>query len=78
MFLEFPFRQIGFSSDEWETMPRTHKVLIRDFYLNGCDDTRTVLYDEYQSDYELNKVKRTYQLSRRPRVQFASTDFTFY
>jgi hypothetical protein len=78
MFLDFPFEQIGFSEAEWEQMPRNHKVLIRDFALNGYDDTRTVLYDEYQSDYELNKVKRKYKLSQRPVVHFSSTDFCIY
>lgn len=78
MFLDFRHRDLGFSDEEWEDMPRTHKVLIRDFALNGYDDIRTVLYDSYESDYELNKVKRVYQLSRRPRVQFSVQDFTIY
>lgn len=78
MFYTFPYWDAGFSEEEWENMPRGDKVLIRDYYLNGRNAIRTVLYDEYMSDYQMDKMHRQYHLEGRPNVCISIDSFNIY
>ncbi len=76
MLYRFPFHLAGFTEDEWETMPRGDRVLVRDYYLNGRDTDQTMLYGEFETDYQPRKVSRKYKLEERPDV-FISLDHFF-
>ena len=76
MFYNFPYLSVGFSHEEWETMPRNHRTVIRDYYLNGRDDTATAIYDEYDTERQVQYIERTYQLRSRPSVEIRLHDFT--
>lgn len=76
MFYRFPYHQAGFSDEEWEVMPRGDRVLVRSYYLNGRDTDQTMLFDEFDTDYQPRKVARKYKLETRPDV-FISLDHFF-
>lgn len=78
MFYHFPFGAIGFTPDEWEIMPRTDRMVIKSWYLNGRNDERTALFEEYESARQVQNVKRRYSLQERPVVHFSWQDFTLY
>lgn len=58
-------------------MPRVDKTLIRDYYLNGRDETQTIIYAEYNSDTQMGHVRREYSLKNRPELQIHIEDFQF-
>lgn len=75
MFYRFPYHQAGFTDDEWELMPRGDRVLVRDYYLNGRDTDQTMLYDEFETDYQPRRAVQRYQLERRPDVSIRLEHF---
>lgn len=69
MFYRFPYIAVGFSDEEWEGMPRGHRVLIRDWYLNGRDRDQTLLYDEFDTYSQVWRIEKKYKLKERPIVK---------
>jgi hypothetical protein len=78
MLPAFPFYKIGFNAEEWLDIPRNDRVLIRDWYMCDMDETHTTIWDEYESEWTINKAKRLYNLETRPVVHFEATTMTFY
>ncbi len=78
MFFELPHQQLGFMDSEWDEMTPGDKRLIRDFALNGYNETRTVLYDHYEDDTRLRKVIHKYDLNNRPKIHVSFTSVHFY
>ena len=77
LFSAFPFFKIGYSAEEWLDIPRNDRVLIRDWYMLDRDETATTVWDEYESEWTIRKVIRTYDLEARPKLHFESTTLTF-
>ncbi len=75
MFYRVPHTALGFSEDEWDTMNRGDRVIIRDYYLNGGDREQTSLYCEYDTIYQVRKVERKYNLEQRPKLVIRFTNF---
>jgi len=78
MFYSLPYQDLGFSDEEWEEVTSGDKRLIRDWVLNGRNETRTVLYDEYIDDSKIRKVIHQYKLTERPHIQLTYSSFTIY
>ena len=77
MYSSFPYYKIGFDAESWLDIPRNDRVLIRDWYMCDCDETHTTIWDEYDSEWTINKTIRTYNLETRPVVHFDYTTMTF-
>lgn len=75
MFFALPIQRLGFTQEKWENMPGGHRRLIRDYVLNGNDREATMLYGEYESDYQIRKVEHIYNLRKMPRLQLSMADF---
>lgn len=68
MFIDFPYRDIGFSDEEWEAIPCGVRRVIRDYYLNRKNADQTMLYCYYDTGYQVRKVEREYKLEERPAI----------
>ena len=75
MFYSLPHKQLGFEDEQWESMPHGHRRIIKSYVLNGCDQTQTTIYDEYDTEQQVRKVEHLYHLSNRPRIQLSLADF---
>ncbi len=78
MFYSLPYWQLGFRDDEWESMTPSEKSLIKDWTLNGRDETRTILYREFIDDTRLRKLIHKFDLYSRPRVQVTLQELHIY
>jgi len=77
MIYDFPYWRIGFHDDEWDMMPCNHRRIIRDFYINNRDDTSTIMYDFFETDFSLRMVKNRYGLESRENLPVGASDFKF-
>lgn len=77
MFFNFPYESIGFSEEEWEDVSRTDKLIIRDFYLNGCDKDQTMLFGFYETDRKVRTAIKKYNLPQRVHPQLSVAMFNF-
>lgn len=77
MFLSFAYHQAGFTDEQWEEIPRTDRVIIRDFFLNGRDVDQTMLYNYYETDSKVRKAVKRYDLKTRMMPHFSLADFSF-
>lgn len=74
MLYELPFWHLNFTQEEWNAIPRGNRTLIRDFILNGYNREKTLLYNEYETDFQLRTVEKKYNLHNRPRVIVRASD----
>lgn len=77
MFFNLRYDLLGFSDNEWWNMTRGDKCLVRDYVLNGYDETQTLMYDEYESARQVRHVTKKYDLEKRPRIALSHSDFHF-
>lgn len=75
MFYNFEPSEAQFSDEEWDTIPRTDKVIIRDWYLNGCNNDQTMMYGFYETEFKVRRAVDKYELRARPRVQLSLASF---
>ena len=75
MFYNFPYQLAGFSHEDWEELPRGDRVIIRDYYLNGMSWEQTLIYDEYETSYQVRKVEIERKLEERPKISIRVADF---
>jgi len=78
MIYNFPYWQAGFHDEEWEDMPCGHKRIIRDFYLNSMEETSTILYDFFDTDFSIRRTVKRYGLNDREKVPVSVADFNFH
>lgn len=78
MFYKLPYEALGFTLEEWDDVTPGDRRLIRDWVLNGRNETRLVLYDEYQDDSKIRKVIHQYKLNERPQIHLTYSSFTIY
>lgn len=71
MLFNFDYLALGFAEEEWELIPRSHKLIIRDFEWNGRDDWQTALFGFYETEDPVRKVVKRYELRRRPHSSLA-------
>jgi len=77
-FFSLPYQDLGFTDTEWEDATPNEKRIIRDWVLNGHNQTRTVIYDFYEDDSSIRKVFTKYRLEERPHIQINFTSFNLY
>ena len=75
MFWRIPHQRLGFSDEEWETMPSGHRRIVKSYVLNGYDREQTSLYEEYETVFQVRKVEKWYGLEQRPKIQLSVDDF---
>ena len=75
MLFDFNFKEVGFSDEEWEEIPRTSKCVIRSYYLNGRDKEETMLYEFLQTDWKVRQTINRYHLKERPVPRISLADF---
>jgi hypothetical protein len=78
MFFQLPYKQLGFTDEEWEEITPGDRRLIRDWELNGRNELRTVLYNDYIDDSKIRKVLHHYQLRERPQIKLTFSSFNLY
>lgn len=78
LFYNFPHQAVGFETEEWESLPRTDRNTIRSYYLNGRDETRTVIFEGFETEYQVQKCRKEYKLAERPEINFQWADFYLY
>ena len=76
IFWDFPFEQ-AFAKDEWFSMTAQDRRFIRDYYLCNKDDGDTLMYDFYETNYQMTKMNEKYNLKERPPVHIELRDFCF-
>ncbi len=69
MFYSFPYLQAGFSHDEWDDVPRTDKVIVRDYFMNEGNCEQASLFGFYDTDRSVRGAIKKYDLHKRPFVQ---------
>lgn len=69
MIFNFPFEDVGFDEEEWETIPRGDRCIIRDFHLNGGDTDQTAMFGYYETDRQIRKAVNMYHLRARPLLR---------
>lgn len=75
MFYNFNPSEAGFSDETWDAIPRTDKVIVRDWYLNGGNNDDTMLYGFYETDFSIRSAVNKYELRARPRIQISLAHF---
>lgn len=76
MLFNFEPETVGFYDEEWELIPRTDKVIIRDFFLHGGDKDQVMLYNFYETDKKIRNAVNLYELRARPRLQLSLASFS--
>lgn len=69
--VDFPYLSAGFEEDEWYDIPRTDKLIIRDFYLMDGNKDRMVNFGFYESDRSVRGAMKMYALPLRPVLQLS-------
>lgn len=71
MLFDFPYLQAGFSDEQWDHVPRTDKVIIRDWYLMKGDLDAVMYFGFYQTDRHIRGAVKDYGLRARPQLQLS-------
>lgn len=71
MLFNFDYLSVGFAEEEWEKIPRTDKLIIRDFETNSRDVWQTALFGWYETDDQVRKAVKKYDLRERPRFHLS-------
>ena len=74
MLYEVKYRDIGFNDEEWETITKGDRRVIRDYILNNYDDTETSMYSFYEDERHVQRVRNEYKLNERPKIIVTSAD----
>lgn len=75
MFFNFDHAEADFTDEQWDDIPRTDKVIIRDFFLNDCNVDQTMLYGYYETDFKVRQAVHKYELRARPRIALSLARF---
>ena len=67
MIFRFDYLALGFQEEEWDAIPRTDKLIIRDYEINGRDSWQASLFGYYETDDSVRKAIKRYDLKSRPR-----------
>lgn len=71
MLFNFDHREAGYTDDEWESIPRTDKVIIRDWHLHGGDKDQVMLFNFYETDRKIRRAVDIYELREKPLLQIS-------
>lgn len=72
-----PYEQLGFTKQEWESIPSRSRAIIRDFYINGRNITATQKYEYHMTDFSVRRIVQRYGLRQRPTLLVKAEDFYF-
>lgn len=78
MFLNFDHTVVDFTEDEWESVSRVDKTIIREWFLNGRDNDQTMLSLYYETDKSIWKTVKGYDLKKRAQDKHHLAPFTFF
>ena len=68
--IDIDYVAYGFTDEDWDSIPRTSKVIIRDYAIH-CDYDRdlTMMYGYYETIFQVRKVEKIYRLECRPKIE---------
>ena len=69
--IDFPYIVADFRHDEWEEIPRTDKLIIRDYYLLKGNLDQIMNWSFYETDRKIRGAMKTYVINKRPKFDFA-------
>lgn len=68
---DFPFSQAGFQEDEWVSVPRSDKVMIRDYHFFRGDTEKASFFGFFETDRTMRRAQSMYELQARPLLQLS-------
>ncbi len=79
MLYDFPYEDAGFNEREWESIPRTDKLIIRDYHMMNGDMDQVMFFGFYETDRKIRGAMKEYHLRSRPLLQLvlANNDIQF-
>lgn len=63
---DFPYLMAGFKEDEWESISRGDKVMVRDYHLHGGNVERASFFGFFETDRSMREVRTKYDLREKP------------
>lgn len=70
--MDFPYLLLGFSEEEWFDVPRTDKVIIKDWFIFRGNIEGVMRENFYETDFKIRRARDRYSLRNRVEIPTVS------